>query len=113
MSASNVLASLAVKNVETSLVWYESVLGRPADARPTPELAEWEFEGGGWLQVYQLAERAGTGSCTLVKRDMDARMHRIATAGITVAHISSSEHARVIMIKDPDGNSVAISEEHA
>lgn len=30
-----------------------------------PELAEFHFQGGGALQVYQLAERAGAGSCTL------------------------------------------------
>ena len=35
-----------------------------------PEVAEWKFERGGWLQVYQLPERAGGGSCTLAVSDI-------------------------------------------
>ena len=48
------------------------------------EVAEWKFPRGGWLQVYQLAERAGGGSFTLAVTDIDeiiarARKLRIDT----------------------------------
>ena len=36
-----------------------------------PEVAEWKFARGGWLQVYQLPERAGSGSCTLAVSDIE------------------------------------------
>jgi hypothetical protein len=59
MRIKNVLASVAVRNLSQSSQWYEKLFGRPADSRPMAEVAEWKFEGGGWLQVYQLPECAG------------------------------------------------------
>src|SRR5687767_7291829 len=61
----NALASIAVKDLAAAVRWYEQVLGKPPDSRPMPEVAEWKFERGGWLQVYMLPERAGAGSVTL------------------------------------------------
>jgi hypothetical protein len=55
----NVLASIAVKDLKAAAAWYEKLFRRPADSTPMPEVAEWKFERGGWLQVYQLPERAG------------------------------------------------------
>jgi hypothetical protein len=40
---SNVLASVAVKDLEDATQWYEKIFQRPADATPMPELAEWKF----------------------------------------------------------------------
>jgi hypothetical protein len=59
MPIRNAIASVAVKNVRAASQWYERLFGRPADSKPMPEVAEWKFERGGWLQVYQLPERAG------------------------------------------------------
>ena len=36
-----------------------------------PEVLEWHLEGGGGLQVYELPERAGQCSCTLIVSDID------------------------------------------
>jgi hypothetical protein len=52
MSIDNVLASVAVKDLKAASAWYEKLLGRPADSKPMPEVAEWKFKQGGWLQVY-------------------------------------------------------------
>jgi hypothetical protein len=65
MTIDNALASLAVKDLKAAAAWYEKLFRRPADSTPMPEVAEWKFDRGGWLQVYQLPERAGSGSCTL------------------------------------------------
>ena len=51
MTINNALASVAVKEIKTTVQWYEKVLGRPADSTQMPGLAEWKFAGGGWLQV--------------------------------------------------------------
>ena len=40
MTISNVLASVAVKDIKAAAQWYEKVIGRPADETPMPELAE-------------------------------------------------------------------------
>ena len=61
MSILNALASVAVSNLQSTMGWYERLLGRPADSRPMSEVAEWKFEGGEWLQVYQAPDRAGRG----------------------------------------------------
>ena len=71
MTIDNAIASLAVKDLQAAVSWYEGVLGRPADSTPMPEVAEWKFPRGGWLQVYQLPERAGAGSCTLAVAALD------------------------------------------
>jgi hypothetical protein len=64
MAIINAIASVAVRDLDTAAAWYERILGRPADSRPIPELAEWKFQRGGWLQVYEQPQRAGTGSVT-------------------------------------------------
>ena len=61
MSILNALASVAVSNLQSTMGWYERLLGRPADSRPMYEVAECKFEGGGWLRVYRAPDRAVKG----------------------------------------------------
>ena len=110
MSIQNALASLAVSDLDTAITWYATLLGRPADSRPMPEVAEWKFPRGGWLQVYALAERAGKGSVTLAVDDVAAESSKLMALGIDVDAPPSSAKVRTVMIKDPDGNSIAFAE---
>jgi hypothetical protein len=59
MTIKNALASVAVKDLKTFVHWHEKIFGRSPDSTPMPEVAEWKFPGGGWLQVYALAEPDG------------------------------------------------------
>jgi predicted enzyme related to lactoylglutathione lyase len=77
-----------------------------------PEVAEWEFERGGWLQVYQLPERAGSGSFTLAVNDLDAQASRLGKLGIDTSQRSEGKKVRTLMITDPDGNHIALAEAH-
>ena len=61
MPIENVLASVAVGDLDAAVKWYEKLLDMPA-SRPMAEVAEWRFPRGGGLQVYSLPERAGSGS---------------------------------------------------
>jgi predicted enzyme related to lactoylglutathione lyase len=106
----NVLASVAVKDINTATTWYEHVLGRAADCRPMPEVAEWKFERGGWLQVYRLPERAGSGSFTLAVSDLEEEVCKMRALGIDVSQQSSNEKVKTLMIVDPDGNHIAFAE---
>jgi predicted enzyme related to lactoylglutathione lyase len=110
MSITNAIASIAVKDIDSAVAWYEKLFGRPADSRPMNEVAEWKFEHGGWLQVYQNAERAGSGSCTLAVSRIDEQVADLETKGVDAGRLMVSDTARVVMIKDPDGNSLAFSE---
>jgi hypothetical protein len=75
-----------------------------------PEVLEWQFEGGGGLQVYAGPERAGNGSCTLIVDDIDEVANQLRSSGIAKdAEPSRNERVDTIMIKDLDGNSIAFA----
>ena len=50
MPIDNVLASVAVKDLDAAVAWYAELLGSPGN-RPMPEVAEGMFPRGGGLQV--------------------------------------------------------------
>jgi predicted enzyme related to lactoylglutathione lyase len=104
MKIDNAIASLAVKNLKTAVAWYEKLFGRPADSTPMPEVAEWKFARGGWLQVYQQPDRAGGGSCTLAVTDIAGLTTHLQSLGIDTSNASSGEMVKTVMIIDPDGN---------
>jgi predicted enzyme related to lactoylglutathione lyase len=110
MTIRNALASVAVKDLDAALAWYEKLFGRRADSRPMREVAEWKFERGGWLQVYQNAERPGTGSVTLAVDNIDEQIAAMRKIGIDPGQPMTGEKVKVVMIKDPDGNSLAFAE---
>jgi predicted enzyme related to lactoylglutathione lyase len=110
MSIKNAIASVAVKDMNTAIEWYAQLLGKPPDSRPMPEVAEWKFERGGWLQVYQLPERAGSGSFTLAVSNIDEHVGQLTSLGVDTSQRSSGKKVRTLMIADPDGNHVALAE---
>ena len=110
MAINNVLASIAVKDLSASIKWYQKLFGRPPDSRPMPEVAEWKFEHGGWLQVYLLPERAGSGSFTLSVTDLDEQVAHVRKMGVHTLARNESEKVRTLMITDPDGNHIAFAE---
>jgi hypothetical protein len=108
MTITNALASLAVRDLAASSQWYEKLLG--SGGQPMSEVMEWQLERGGGLQIYELPERAGQGSCTLIVSDIDEIAQRLRSAELA----ANPEPARndlvdTIMIKDPDGNSIAFA----
>ena len=110
MKIHNAIASIAVKDLKAASAWYEKLFDRPADSTPMPEVAEWKFDRGGWLQVYQLPERAGAGSCTLAAGDIAEVKAHLQSMGIDTSEATSGEKVKTIMITDPDGNHLAFAE---
>jgi len=110
MSIDNAIASVAVRDLKSAVPWYAALLGRAADSTPMPEVAEWQFSRGGWLQVYQLPERAGSGSFTLAVSDIEEIVAHVQTLGIDATQRSSGAKVKTLMIVDPDGNHVAFAE---
>ncbi len=90
------------------MAWYQGVFG-PTWSRPRAEVAEWHWPGGGGLQVYELAERAGQGSFTVAVTDIDEQAKVLAAAGIPDVEPVRHPHVETIMIRDPDGNSIAFA----
>ena len=110
MAIRNALASLAVTDLESALPWYERLLGRPADSQPMTEVAEWKFEGGGWLQVYERPKRAGLGSVTLAVTDIKEQERYLKECGIDIGEQSAGSKVKTLMITDPAGNHIAFSQ---
>jgi hypothetical protein len=101
MSIMNALASVAVNDLNSAVQWYEKVLGKPPDSRPMPEVAEWKFERVGWLQVYKLPSRAGSGSVTLAVSNIDDQVAELNKLGIDTGQRSSGDKVKTLMITDP------------
>ena len=109
MPINNALASVAVRNVDASAKWYEQILNRAA-SRPMPGVAEWHFDRGGGLQVYQLPDRAGSGSFTLAVSRIEEVSTHLQKLGVDVSNRTANEQVKTVMITDPDGNHIAFAE---
>ena len=110
MSIDNVLASVAVTSLKDATAWYTRLLGKPPDSTPMPEVAEWRFPRGGWLQVYQAPERAGHGSFTLAVSNIDEAIAAAEALGVDTSDRTSGERVKTLMFTDPDGNHIAMAE---
>ena len=110
MKIENAIASVAIRDLKAASAWYEKLFGRPADSTPMPEVAEWKFERGGWLQVYELPERAGAGSCTLAVSDISEVIAHLQSLGLDTSEASFGPKVKTVMITDPDGNHLAFAE---
>jgi predicted enzyme related to lactoylglutathione lyase len=110
MSIENAIASMAVKDLRSAVKWYQALFERPADSTPMPEVAEWKFPRGGWLQIYELPERSGACSCTLAVSDIEEIVAHVQQLGIDTSQRSSGAQAKTLMIVDPDGNHIAFAE---
>ena len=110
MAIENAIASVAVSDLKAAIAWYHELLGKPPDSTPMPEVAEWRFPGGGWLQVYQLPERAGNCSFTLAVTDIEPMIAKVEKLGVNASERSSGPRVKTLMIVDPDGNHIAIAQ---
>lgn len=110
MKIDNGIASIAVKDLKSASAWYEKLFARPADSTPMPEVAEWKFERGGWLQVYQQPDRAGGGSCTLAVTDIAGLTTHLRSLGVDPSESTSGDKVKTVMITDPDGNHLAFAQ---
>jgi len=110
MTIRNAVASVAVKDLKAVRPWYERLLGRAPDSTPMPTVAEWKFDGGGWLQVYEVPERAGSGSVTLSVSRLEEQLAQLESLGIDTGMRTTSDKVKTVMITDPDGNHLAFAE---
>lgn len=109
MAIMNALASVAVKDLNTAAKWYERIFDRQP-SRPMADLAEWRFERGGWLQVYQLPARAGSGSFTLAVDDIEEQAAHLQSLNVEIGDRTNGERVKTLMITDPDGNHIAFAQ---
>ncbi|WUH96954.1 VOC family protein [Spirillospora sp. NBC_00431] len=111
MSVTKVLSVVPVADFDVSVAWYERLLGRPADARPMPGLADWHVSDSAWVQVFRDADRAGLTYLNLAVDDLDAHTADLAGRGITLGEVTrTSKNAKLASVSDPAGNTITFIE---
>ena len=111
MDISTLLAVVPVTDHDAATRWYEGLLGRPADQRPMPALADWHVTGTGWLQVFEDPDRAGTTAVNLAVDSIDAAARELRERGIRPDEpVEASAGVRLLPVVDPDGNRITLVE---
>jgi predicted enzyme related to lactoylglutathione lyase len=110
MTITNALAGIAVDNLAAVLPWYEQIFGRPADARPMADVAEWKFSTGGWVQVATDADRAGASSVTLIVDDLAAHLADLESKDIHPVSKRIGDYVKTAIYRDPDGNRLILTQ---
>ncbi|MEU5979621.1 VOC family protein [Streptomyces sp. NPDC047315] len=111
MEIARVLMVAPVGSVETAMPWYERLLGRPADVRPMPSLADWHLTASGWLHVFEDAERAGSALLNLEVPDLDAALAELKQRGLYTDQVQTGGiRTRFAALHDPDGNRITLLE---
>ena len=108
MTITNALAGIAVDDIVEALDFYERLFGRPADARPMNDVAEWKLPGGGWVQVLTDADRAGASALTLVVDDLAEELGRLALLGLNPVAKAMGDFFKTAKFRDPDGNQIVL-----
>ena len=75
-----------------------------------PEMAGWQFNGGGLMQLVHDAERAGSSSVTFVEENLGDRVVDLKAKGIAIDTSINSDYANMVIVEDPDGNRIIFSE---
>ena len=110
MSLTNVLAGIAVEDLGHSLVWYEYLFGRPADARTMVDVADWKLPGGGWVHVMTDEDRAGASVVMLIVDDIEEELGRLELHGIKPVAKAIGHFFKTAKVRDPDGNLIILSQ---
>lgn len=110
MTISNALAGIAVDNLSEVLDFYVVLFGRDADARPMSEVAEWKLSGGGWVQVFTDADRAGASTLTLIVGDLATELARLDLQGLKPVSKAMGDFFKTAKFRDPDGNQIIFSQ---
>lgn len=111
MDVTRVLMVSPVRNIEAAVAWYERLLGRPADLRPMPSLADWHLTGTGWLQVFEDPIHAGSTLLNLEVPALEKALSELTERGLTAGPVQTGgERTRFATLEDPDGNRVTLLE---
>jgi hypothetical protein len=112
LPVTHVLAALAVADVDSSIPWYESLLGRPADALPMDGLAEWHYPQSGVIQLVQDGDRAGRSLLTLHVDDLRRELIALGERGLEPGTMDETTSDKVMFatVTDPEGNEITLVE---
>lgn len=110
ITVQGIYASATVSDFEAGLIWYEKLMGRPADDQPIPGMAQWRNMGAAGLQLWKDGERAGKGLMTIVVPDLAKERRRLEDLGLVLVNEASGDFGVVAEISDAEGNLINLAE---
>jgi predicted enzyme related to lactoylglutathione lyase len=104
-------AGIAVRDFSRARAWYERFFGRDPDVVAHETEVMWRTTDRGWLYVVCDVEHAGNAIVALAVPDIEAAIASLDERGIACGPIEPEGDAgRKAVVRDPDGNSIAIIE---
>jgi len=110
MDVMGLFAAVYVADLDRSLAWYAKIVGRDADHRPMPTLAQWVGVAGAGIQLFLDPAKAGHGRMTLVTPDIEKAHAELARHSLKAGAIVRGDFGAISQIDDPDGNLVTLAE---
>jgi glyoxylase I family protein len=111
MDVDVLFVGVAVTDFTTARTWYERFFGRSADVVAHDNEVMWQTTDRGWLYIVRDVDHAGNSIVALAVRDIEAATTALNARNIATGPIEPEGDAgRKAVIRDPDGNSIAIIE---
>lgn len=102
-------AGVPVRDLQTSIKWYQRLFGMPPSFFPNENEAVWSLAEHRWLYLIVEPERAGRSINTIICNDLEALIDQISSRGIDFAKEERPvEGVRKVMYFDPDGNELGL-----
>jgi predicted enzyme related to lactoylglutathione lyase len=111
MQVDVLFAAVPVSDFTSARAWYERFFARPADVVAHEHEVMWRVTDRGWLYIVCNADDAGSTTVTMAVPDIDAASSALASQGVATGPIEREGDAgRKMIVRDPDGNSIAVIE---
>ena len=102
---------VAVSDFPAAEAWYERFFARPADFVAHDTQLLWKVTDRGWLSIGLDAEHAGNCLLAMAVPDIEQAVAALVARGLALGPIEREGDAgRKAVVRDPDGNSIAIIE---
>lgn len=111
MDVDVLFAGIAVTDFEKAQAWYEGFFGRAPDIVATHEEVMWQLTGAGWLYIVRDTQHAGNSIVAMAVSGIEEATSALEARGVATGPIErEGEAGRKALVRDPDGNSIAIIE---
>lgn len=110
ITVQGIYAVAIVTDFDAAISWYAAFMGRPADDRPFPGMAQWRNMGAAGLQVWQDERRAGQSMMTIVVPDLEGEKQRLAPLGLKFENEARGDFGAVAQVFDLEGNQINLTE---
>ena len=111
MDAQVLFAGIPVSDFKAAQAWYERFFARPADVIANSNEVMWQVTNHGWLYIVGDADHAGNSTVAIAVSDIEKATAALELRGVTTGPVEHQGNAgRKSVVRDPDGNSIAIIE---